>query len=112
MVLHDLRLECDGRVAQIDHLLMNRFLEIYVCESKRFAEGVAINDQGEFSAFYGSKPYGVPSPVQQNKRHMVVLESVTSAMRAPNRRCSIKSELPQTSRCGPFIAGRLRLVVC
>ena len=40
MVLHDLRLECEGRVAQIDHLLLNRFLEIYVCESKRFSEGV------------------------------------------------------------------------
>lgn len=90
MVLHDLRLECDGRVAQIDHLLMNRFLEIYVCESKRFAEGIAINDQGEFSAFYGSKPYGVPSPVQQNKRHMVVLESVfKSGQVAPPKRLGI-----------------------
>lgn len=27
MVIHDLRLECDGRVAQIDHLLINRFLK-------------------------------------------------------------------------------------
>lgn len=90
MVLHDLRLECDGRVAQIDHLLMNRFLEIYVCESKRFAEGIAINEQGEFSAFYNSKPYGVPSPVEQNKRHMVVLESVfKSGLVAPPRRLGI-----------------------
>lgn len=76
MVIHDLRLECEGRVAQIDHLLINRFLEIYVCESKRFGEGIAINEHGEFAAFYGSKPYGVPSPIEQNKRHMAVLESV------------------------------------
>ncbi|MBK8320828.1 MAG: NERD domain-containing protein [Betaproteobacteria bacterium] len=76
MVIHDLRLECDGRVAQIDHLLINRFLEIYVCESKRFGEGIAINEHGEFAAFYGSKPYGVPSPIEQNKRHMSVLEAV------------------------------------
>lgn len=75
-VLHDLRLECDGRVAQIDHLLLNRFLEIYVCESKRFAEGIAINEHGEFSAFYNKIPKGVPSPIEQNKRHMLVLESV------------------------------------
>ncbi|MEF8751587.1 MAG: nuclease-related domain-containing protein [Candidatus Accumulibacter necessarius] len=76
MALHDLRLECEGRVAQIDHLLINRFLEIYVCESKRFAEGIAVNEQGEFAAFHGGKAYGIPSPVEQNQRHMVVLESV------------------------------------
>jgi hypothetical protein len=75
MLIHDLRIECEGRVAQIDHLILNRFMEIYVCESKRFSEGVAINEHGEFSAFYGGKPYGVPSPLEQNKRHITVLES-------------------------------------
>jgi len=87
MVLHDLRLECEGRIAQIDHLLINRFLEIYVCESKRFSEGVAINEQGEFSVFYGSKPYGIPSPIEQNRRHIAVLESVfkTGQVAPPKR---------------------------
>jgi hypothetical protein len=75
MLIHDLRIECEGRVAQIDHLILNRFMEIYVCESKRFSEGVAINEHGEFSAFYGGKPYGVPSPLEQNRRHITVLES-------------------------------------
>lgn len=87
MVIHDLRLECDGWVAQIDHLIINRFLEIYVCESKRFGEGIAINEHGEFAAFYGSKPYGVPSPIEQNKRHMAVLEAVfkTGQVAPPKR---------------------------
>lgn len=87
MILNDLRLECDGRVAQIDHLLITRFLEIYVCESKRFSEGVAINEQGEFSAFYRGKPYGVPSPLEQNRRHMAVLEAVfnTGQVAPPTR---------------------------
>lgn len=87
MVLHDLRLECEGRVAQIDHLLMNRFLEFYVCESKRFGEGVAINEHGEFTAFYSGKPFGVPSPLEQNKRHIAVLESVfkTGQVELPTR---------------------------
>lgn len=90
MALHDLRLECEGRVAQIDHLLINRFLEIYVCESKRFAEGIAVNEQGEFAAFYGGKAYGVPSPVEQNKRHMAVLESVfKSGQVVPPKRLGI-----------------------
>lgn len=73
MVLHDLRIEHDGLVAQIDHLMINRLLEMWVCESKHFAEGVAINEQGEFTAFFGSKPYGVPSPIQQNDRHIAIL---------------------------------------
>lgn len=90
MALHDLRLECDGRVAQIDHLLINRFLEIYVCESKRFAEGIAVNEQGEFAAFYGGKAYGVPSPIEQNKRHIAVLESVfKSGQVSPPRRLGL-----------------------
>jgi hypothetical protein len=81
--IHDLRLQCDGRVAQIDHLLINRVLEIYVCESKRFAEGVAINEQGEFTAFFGGKAYGVPSPLEQNRRHISVLESVFKTGQVP-----------------------------
>ena len=87
MIVHDLRLECGGRTAQIDHLLVNRFLEIYVCESKRFSEGVAVNEQGEFAAFYGGKPHGVPSPLEQNRRHMAVLEAVfkTGQVAPPKR---------------------------
>jgi hypothetical protein len=81
--IHDLRLECDGRVAQIDHLLINRVLECYVCESKRFGEGVAINDQGEFTAFFNGRAYGVPSPLEQNRRHIAVLESVFKTGQVP-----------------------------
>ena len=72
-VIHDLRLELEGHSAQIDHLLINRFLEIYVCESKRFGEGIAINEYGEFSAFYQGKPYGIASPIEQNNRHQLFL---------------------------------------
>ena len=83
MSIHDLRLECAGRVAQIDHLLINRVLEVYVCESKRFAEGVAINEQGEFTAFHNKRAYGVPSPLEQNRRHIAVLESVFKSGQVP-----------------------------
>lgn len=76
MVIHDLRLEFNGLTAQIDHLLINRFLEIYVCESKNFSEGIAINEQGEFSAFYQRKPYGIPSPIEQNNRHIALLKKL------------------------------------
>jgi hypothetical protein len=55
-VIHDLRIEHQGRVAQIDHLLISRWLEVWVCESKHFSEGVAINEQGEFTGFYAGRP--------------------------------------------------------
>lgn len=83
MTLHDLRVECDGRVAQIDHLIINRLLDIWVCESKHFAEGVAINEHGEWVAFYGHRPQGIPSPVEQNRRHIAVLSDVFSKRLVP-----------------------------
>ena len=83
MTIHDLRIECEGRVAQIDHLLINRFLEFYVCESKRFAEGVSVNEDGEFTAFYNGRAYGVASPLEQNRRHIAVLQSVLKNGQVP-----------------------------
>lgn len=73
-VIHDLRLEHNGHAAQIDHLLINRLMEIYVCESKHFGEGVSVNEHGEFSAFYQGRAYGIPSPLEQNNRHIRFLE--------------------------------------
>lgn len=87
MIIHDLRIESGDRVAQIDHIVINRFMEIWVCESKHFSEGIAINEHGEFSAFYCNKPYGVPSPFEQNKKHILVLESVfkSGLVKLPSR---------------------------
>ena len=36
-VIHDLRIELHDRVAQIDHVLINRFRETYVIETKSSA---------------------------------------------------------------------------
>ena len=79
MVLHDFRFEIDGVACQIDHLIGNRLMEFFVCESKHFSEGVAINEHGEFTAFYGSKPYGIPSPIEQNRRHVALLQRQLSS---------------------------------
>lgn len=75
-VIHDLRIEHKGRVAQIDHLLINRLMEIWVCESKRFHDGVSINEQGEFVTFVNRRPVGIPSPIEQNRRHCTLLKEV------------------------------------
>jgi hypothetical protein len=85
IVVHDLRLEHKGRVAQIDHLILNRLLEVYVLESKHFSEGVSINEQGEFSIWFGGKPRGIPSPLEQNDRHIEVLKDVFKTIQMPTR---------------------------
>ena len=87
VTIHDLRLEVDGRVAQIDHLFINRLLDIWVLESKHFAEGVSINDHGEWTGFSGGRPYGMASPIEQNRRHVAVLGQVfaTGMVTLPKR---------------------------
>ena len=87
MIIHDLRIEHGDLVAQIDHLILNRWLEMWVCESKHFSEGIGINEHGEFSAFFGSKPYGVPSPIEQNNKHILILKRLfdSNAVKLPTR---------------------------
>lgn len=85
IVIHDLRIEHNGRVAQIDHLILNRLLEIYVLETKHFSEGVSINEQGEFSIWFAGKPRGIPSPLEQNERHIAVLQDVFKTLEMPTR---------------------------
>ncbi len=74
-IIHDLRVEFGDLVAQIDHLVINRWLDIWVCESKRFAEGIAINEQGECAMFWNGRPQGIGSPHEQNTKHIAVLKA-------------------------------------
>jgi hypothetical protein len=76
IVLHDLRLEYQDKVAQIDHLLINCFFDIYVLESKNFSYGLKIIDTGEFLVNNGKNYLAIESPIEQNKRHQIVLEQV------------------------------------
>ena len=73
-LVHDLRIEHKGHVAQIDHLLIGRMMDIYVIESKNFTSGVAISDEGDFSYFYNNKPFSIASPIAQNQRHIKLLD--------------------------------------
>ena len=74
LVIHDLRLEHDGDVAQIDHLVIGRMMDVYVIESKNFNYGVSISDEGDFSYFYNNRPFSIPSPIAQNERHIKLLD--------------------------------------
>lgn len=79
-VIHDLRIEHDGNVAQIDHLLIGRLLDIWVCESKNGQNGIRINEFGEFTT-YGPdrRPRAMASPIEQNERHIHVLKALVAA---------------------------------
>jgi hypothetical protein len=77
-VIHDLRLEYLGLTAQIDHVLINRWLEFYVLETKNYASGLKINERGEFSFWddYRRRNIDIESPIEQNKRHVIVIEKI------------------------------------
>lgn len=86
-VIHDLRLEINGRVAQIDHVLINRTLDLFVLETKSFHAGLKINDNGEFLRWndYKKTFEGMASPIEQNQRHIKVLEEALSQIALPKR---------------------------
>ena len=73
-LIHDIRLEHKGQVAQIDHLLINRLFDIYVLESKNYSYKLKISPEGEFQVYYGKEYIGIPSPIEQNKRHVHLLD--------------------------------------
>ena len=77
-IIHDLRIEHQGRVAQIDHLLLNRLLQVYVIETKKVHAGIKITDNGEFLRWdnYNKSYIGMESPIAQNERHIDILKSV------------------------------------
>lgn len=75
-VIHDLRVEHKRRTAQIDHILMNRFLQVWICETKYFSQGFSFNDLGEFISFYGKKPVPIASPLEKNRRHISVFDNL------------------------------------
>lgn len=73
VVLHDLRFVVDGDVAQIDHLIINRGLGIYLLETKNYSGNLVINEHGEFTVEYDDGRFGIPSPIEQSQRHERVL---------------------------------------
>ena len=86
-VIHDLRLEHDGRVAQIDHVLINRWMDVYVLETKHVHAGIKITEEGEFLRWneYRRTFEGMASPLEQNERHIQVLKDVMTGIELPTR---------------------------
>ena len=73
ILLHDIRIEYNGQVAQIDHILINRF-GIEVLESKSFTGRLTIKGDGSLDVKYGQKVKTFPNPIEQNNRHAEILK--------------------------------------
>lgn len=85
-VLHDLRIEADGKVAQIDHLVVDRLLTFFLLETKTYKGSLNINEHGEFTAIYDEgRQFGIESPLEQCRRHESVLKSVLERLEITRR---------------------------
>lgn len=87
VVIHDLRLEINGRVAQLDHLLIHRTLNVFVLETKHLHAGMRITETGEFESWNAFKKCyeGMPSPFAQNDRHITVLKEALARIDMPSK---------------------------
>lgn len=74
IVLHDIRLEHNGRTAQIDHMIIHR-MGIELLESKSFKGMLTINDDCSLDVNYNGNIKSFPNPIEQSKRHADVLKS-------------------------------------
>lgn len=77
-VIHNLRLVRDGVTAQIDHLVINRFFQLQIVETKHFASSLKIEEDGSFHRYDDVSRAFVPirSPLAQAERHGLMLERV------------------------------------
>ena len=80
LYLHDIRIEYDDLVTQIDYLVITKK---YICvmETKQLLGDVNINNDGEFSRVYKNKSgyenkTGMYSPIEQNKKHVNLIKRI------------------------------------
>jgi hypothetical protein len=85
VLLHDLRFEFEGDIAQIDHLAINRLGIFYLIETKNYAGNVVINSHGEFTVQYDDDHFGVPSPIEQSRRHERILRKLLERLQITGR---------------------------
>ena len=63
-VLNYLRIDLNGEVAQMDHLVLHPF-GLLIVESKSVSDGVQITDDGQWMRWFNRKPSGMASPITQ-----------------------------------------------
>ncbi len=77
-VFNNLRLEHEGEVVQIDHLIFHR-AGFVIVESKSVTRSVRINDREEWARQWNGRWSGMPSPVLQARRQADLLRAMLQA---------------------------------
>jgi len=72
-VFNDLRIERNGEVAQMDHLVVHQF-GLVIIESKSVTGSITVNEHLEFER----KTTGIPSPIEQARRQGELLRALLS----------------------------------
>ena len=54
--MHDLRFVIDGEVTQIDHLILNQMVSVFLLETRNYACNLVINERGKFTATASAPP--------------------------------------------------------
>ena len=72
-IIHDLKIESNGFATHIDHLLINKFLDIHLFESRSYNDAIKISADGEFLVYAGHQYQVVDSPIEENKKRAEVL---------------------------------------
>ncbi len=79
LVFNDLRLQHEGEVAQIDHLVVHPH-GMFIIESKSVSGEIHILPDGQFVRYFGrNKKVGMPSPVLQAQRQAELLRRLLQA---------------------------------
>jgi hypothetical protein len=78
IVFNDIRVEHEGEVAQMDHLVLHTH-GLFIIESKSVGGEIHIHPDGQFIRVYGGKHTGMPSPVLQARRQADLLRRLLQA---------------------------------
>ena len=97
ILLHDIRLEHDGRTAQFDHLLISRF-GIELLETKSSKGTMTINNDGSLDLKNGKYTNTFPNPLEQSMRHAAVLKEFISASELLSKRIDILGGIDISSK--------------
>ncbi|MDT8337779.1 MAG: NERD domain-containing protein [Sulfurimonas sp.] len=97
LLLHDIRLEHNGRVAQFDHLLISR-LGIELLETKSAKGTMTINSDGSLTLKNNNYTNTYPNPLEQSKRHALVLREFIDSHELLSKRVDILGGIEISSK--------------
>jgi len=72
-IFNDLKIEHNGEIAQIDHLVVSYF-GFFIIESKSCVGEISYDNFDQWIRVYQNKREGMPSPIEQAKRQYAILK--------------------------------------